>query len=90
MVLFPTTPGLQKSTFASSLETFSHVKPRLDCEVFPKLSRTIISKEYEMISWLWWMTTLLKSWRVYIEVGLVMFNILVRSGPSRKLQRLRV
>jgi len=38
-----------------------------------------MSKEYEIISLLWWMITLLKSGRVYIDIGLVMFRILVRS-----------
>ena len=38
-----------------------------------------MSREYDIISLLWWMMTLLKSGRVYIDVGLVIFRILVRS-----------
>jgi len=85
MVLFPTTPGLQKMTFPSFPDTFSYVDSRLDLGDFPRLNRTIMSREYEMISLLWWMMTLLKSGRVYIDVGLVMLSILVRSGRGRNV-----
>jgi hypothetical protein len=44
-----------------------------------------MSREYEIISLLWWMMTLLKSGRVYIDVGLVMLRILVRSDHGRKI-----
>lgn len=82
MVLFPTTPGLQKRTFPSFLETFSYVESRLDLDDFPRLNRAIMSREYEMISLLWWMMTLLKPWRVYIDVGLVILRISVRSDQA--------
>jgi len=85
MVLFPTTPGLQKMTFPSFPDTFSYVDSRLDLDDFPRLNRAIMSREYEMISLLWWMMTLLKSGREYIDVGLVMLRILVRSNHGRKV-----
>jgi hypothetical protein len=44
-----------------------------------------MSREYETISLLWWMMTLLKSGRVYIDVGLVMSRILVRSDQIQKM-----
>lgn len=79
IVLFPTTPSLQKRTFPSFPDTFSYVDSRVDLDEARRLNRAIMSKEYEIISLLWWMITLLKSGRVYIDIGLVMFRILVRS-----------
>jgi hypothetical protein len=85
MVRFPTTPGLQKRTFPSFPDTFSYVDSRLDFDEFPRLNRAITSREYEAISLLWWIMIFLKSWRTYIDVGFVMFRILVRSDQTRKM-----
>ena len=85
IVLFPITPSLQKRTFPSFLETFSYVDSRFGEEELLRLIRAIMSREYEMISLLWWMMTLLKSGRAYIDVGLVMSRILVRSNHERKI-----
>lgn len=85
MVLFPTTPSLQKRTFPSFLDTLSYVDSRFDLAEPRILNRAIMSREYEIISLLWWMITLLKSGRVYIDVGLVMFRIFVRSDYGRNI-----
>jgi hypothetical protein len=85
MGLFPTTPGLQKRMFPSFLDTFSYVDSRLDLDEPRRLNRAIMSREYEIISLLWWMITFLKSGRVYIDVGFVMLRILVRSDHGRKI-----
>ena len=50
IVLFPTTPGLQKRTFPSFPDTFSYVASRLGLDEAPRLNRAIMSREYEMIS----------------------------------------
>jgi len=85
IVLFPTTPGLQKRTFPSFLDTLSHVDSRLDLDERRRLNRATTSREYEIISLLWWMITFLKSGRVNIDVGFVILRILVRSDHGRKV-----
>jgi len=75
---------LQKRTFPSFLDTFSYVDSRFGEDELLRLIRAIMSREYEMISLLWWMMTLLKSGRAYIDVGLVMSRILVRSDHENE------